>query len=105
MEEPVEDQVEQAEGRSLDHACSMKRGSSQVTDAGGLLEPHRCVRVGQTGYRVAVWVPFVLPPLLLLLAVMLQAIETRLLGNAPDPGEPADVAVSTVPTVTPGIVE
>jgi hypothetical protein len=63
------------------------------------------VRVGQTGCRVAVWVSFVLPPLLLLLAVMLQAIETRLLGNAPDPGEPADVAVSTVPTITPGIVE
>ena len=51
------------------------------------------------------WVPFVLPPLLLVLAVVLQAIETRLLGNAPDPGEPADVAVSTVPTVTPGVVE
>jgi len=63
------------------------------------------VRVGRTGYWNTVWVPFVLPPLLLGLAVVLQAIETRLLGNAPDPGEPADVAVSTAPTVTSGVVE
>ena len=47
------------------------------------------------------WVPFVLPPLLLLLAVVLQAIESRLLGNVPEAAEPPDIAVSAAPALTP----
>jgi hypothetical protein len=61
------------------------------------------VRAGREGYQVAVWVPFVFPPMLILLAVMLQVIETRLLGNGPGrtrSTEQADVVIPPAPTVS-----
>ena len=61
------------------------------------------VRAGWEGYQMAVWVPFVLPPMLVLLAVVLQAIETRLLGNGsgrPRSAEQTDVVIASGPTVS-----
>jgi hypothetical protein len=60
------------------------------------------VQAGREGYQTAVWVPFVLPPMLVLFAVVLQAIETRLLGNGPGrtrSAEQADVVIPPGPTV------
>ena len=61
------------------------------------------VRAGREGYQMAVWVPFVLPPMLVILAVVLQAIETRLLGNGPgrtSSAEQTDVVIVPGPTVS-----
>ena len=61
------------------------------------------VRAGREGYQLPVWVPFVLPPMLVLLAVVLQAIETRLLGNGPGrtrSAEQADVVIASGPIVS-----
>jgi hypothetical protein len=72
-----------------------------ATPAFGVSSPG--VRAGREGYQVAVWVPFVFPPMLILLAVVLQVIETRLLGNGPGRTrltEQSDLVIPPGPTVS-----